>query len=213
MNFSVDSLFRYVSNQVSCTTLTLYINCSMYSAGELLVITLLLLTNIRYLRDKKFGFNLWQDLQFEPTRNVLDNIMQDLTRIGLGVTIKHAQPLSFKNELTLRQRVFKLNHPLGLLRYEQYITLSSTLLTHSRFVWCIFAIGFSLRGITKHAELIQDDIKIKYDRDGLELLEYTPYVGKTYKGGIKDRKNNNGRYVTHSHITTVHAPQRALHHV
>lgn len=67
-------------------------------------------------------------------------------------------------------------------------------LTSFRYIWWQFAVGFSLRGIQEQVELVRLDVKIMKDREGLEFLVLTPRVGKTYKGGIKDRKNNNGRY-------------------
>ena len=50
-----------------------------------------------------------------------------------------------------------------------------------------------MRGIEEHDDLCITDIKIRKDRDGLELFEYIPCVGKTYKGGINDRRFSKGR--------------------
>jgi len=49
-----------------------------------------------------------------------------------------------------------------------------------------------MRGIEEH-DLCITNIKIRKDRDGLELFEYIPRVGKTYKGGINDRRSSKGR--------------------
>ena len=64
----------------------------------------------------RLPFNLWNSDDFEQAQYVLDNQMQALTKAGLGQTVKHAQPFSFKDELLLWQWVFDLETPLGLIR-------------------------------------------------------------------------------------------------
>lgn len=102
--------------------------------------------------------------------------MQQLTKQGYGLKRKHAEPITYKDEAKLRDHVFDLNTPIGLLR----------------FIFYTFATGFALRGGEEHKNLLVIDIMRKTDEHDLGYLEYQPGIGKTYKGGLKDRSSAKG---------------------
>ena len=129
----------------------------------------------RYLRENnrpEVSFLSEQDVQFDLLRKSLDARMKDLTRRGIGLNKRQAQPLSPEMEDTLWEcGIFSQNTSRGLLNV-------------------VFWYGskmFGLRAADEHRSLEIEQFKIARDDSG-KYLRFSGRSCKNYQGGLHHRK-------------------------
>ena len=136
----------------------------------------------KYLILNKLQWKLVDGIDFEESRTVLDNIMQERTCMNIGVKKRQAMVISYDTENELWER--------GILGEETPDKLRDTVL---------FLIGINvlLRAVDEHYNLRRDmpseDSQIQFERNeqGEKYLVYREdAVTKTHNGGLRDMRRD-----------------------
>ena len=138
------------------------------------------LTNIvsaiqRYLRENgrpEVSFFDEKNIQFDKLRKSLDAKMKDLTRRGIGLHKKQAQPITQEMEATLWEKeIFSRNTGRGLLN----------------IVFWYSSKMFGLRAADEHRWLEVEQFTIEADETG-RFLRFSGRSSKNFQGGLHQRK-------------------------
>ena len=136
----------------------------------------------KYLNINKLKWKLVEGSDFEEMRNVLDNVMQERTRMNLGIVKKQAMVISYDTEQELWEH--------GILGEDTPDRLRNTVL---------FLIGINvlLRAVDEHyslhREINNERSQLSFERNdrGEKCLVYREdTVTKTHDGGLKDMRHD-----------------------
>ena len=148
----------------------------------------------RYLRENGFeGLNVFQDSQYKAFQDSLDARMKNLTRSGLGITVKQAKPILEDEEDILWSK--------GLLGDSDPKTLVNTLVF-------LFGKYFSLRSGEEHRSLSFAQLEVvKGDETERSRLRYSSFGEKNFGGGLQHRRIKPKIVEQHENISN---PERCI---
>ena len=128
---------------------------------------------LRYVREVKPDLDIFKDQGFSEFRRTLDAEMKRLRSLGLGTTVKQAEPITNEEEDRLwSQRKLGSGTPQSLLDTMVFMC----------------GLYFALRSGKEHRNLSVDQIKLVEPEDGVQHLVYTENVSKNNPGGLHNRK-------------------------
>ena len=148
----------------------------------------------RYLRENGLeGLNIFQDSQYKAFQDSLDARMKNLTRSGLGITVKQAKPILEDEEEILWSK--------GLLGDSDPKILVNTLVF-------LFGKYFALRSGEEHRSLSFAQLEVvKGDETERSWLRYSSFGEKNFGGGLQHRRIKPKIVEQHENISN---PERCI---
>ena len=120
--------------------------------------------------------DIFKDSSFAYFRSVLDSVLKDLHKQGIGTTTKRADCISEDTEEKLWEE--------NVLGDDTPAKLVDTL------VFC-FGLNFALRSGQEHRDLRPDMLQLVTPPDATAYLIYTESGSKNWQGGLNERKVTN----------------------
>ena len=126
-----------------------------------------------HLAQRGKPFQFFSDQKFQKIKSSLDSAMKRSVAENVGVHRNHIEIITKNEEEQL--------WAAGELGSNDAVQLQQTLFFFN-------GLHFGMRGGEEHRRLAIDQFQIKSSDDGISYIEYFEKPGKTYKGGLNQRK-------------------------